>query len=138
MPDIPVWNKCDNKCVMCANTAAFCLNTSRDYSLLKQAARLERHLRGGAAYKKNARTAGAWNLTGGEPTLNPEFLKAVAHFRRRLKGAELLLLSRFRRRLRGRGAPAIHAGRLHPRPGRRRPRPGGRSQRRVPPDFARP
>ena len=97
MPDIPVWNKCDNKCVMCANTAAFCLNTSRDYSLLKQAARLERHLRGGAAYKKNARTAGAWNLTGGEPTLNPEFLKAVAHFRRRLKGAELLLLSNGRR-----------------------------------------
>lgn len=93
MPDIPVWNKCNNKCLMCANTAAFCLNTGGDYRLLKQAGRLERHLRGAAAYRKNARTAGAWNLTGGEPTLNPDFLKAVAYFRRRLKGEQLLLLS---------------------------------------------
>jgi MoaA/NifB/PqqE/SkfB family radical SAM enzyme len=82
---------------MCANTAAFCLNTAGDYRFLKQAGRLERHLRGAAAYRKNARTAGAWNLTGGEPTLNPDFIKVVAYFRRRLKGEELLLLSNGRR-----------------------------------------
>lgn len=97
MPDIPVWNKCNNKCLMCANTAGFSLNTPGDYSLLKQAFRLEKHLRGAAAYRKNARTAGAWNLTGGEPTLNPDFLKAIAYFRRRLKGEELTLLSNSRR-----------------------------------------
>lgn len=97
MPDIPVWNKCNNKCLMCANTAGFRLNTPGDYSLLKQAFRLEKHLRGSAAYRKNARTAGAWNLTGGEPTLNPDFLKAVNYFRRRLEGEELTLLSNGRR-----------------------------------------
>lgn len=97
MPDIPVWNKCNNNCVMCANTAGFALNTAGDYLFLKQAGRLERHLKGAAAYRKNARTAGAWNLTGGEPTLNPEFLKTILYFRRRLEGEELTLLSNGRR-----------------------------------------
>lgn len=97
MPDIPVWNKCDNKCVMCANTASFARNTAGDYLFLRQAGRLERYLRGAAAYKKNAGTAGAWNLTGGEPTLNPDLLKTVAYFRRRLPGEQLLLLSNGRR-----------------------------------------
>jgi MoaA/NifB/PqqE/SkfB family radical SAM enzyme len=97
MPDIPVWNKCDNLCVMCANSKGFARNTSRDYSLGRQALRLERHLRGRAAYRKNSRTAGAWNLTGGEPTLNPDFLKTIAYFRRRLPGELLVLLSNGRR-----------------------------------------
>ena len=68
MPDIPVWNKCDTPCLRCANTAGFSANTSRDYSLARQAARLELHLRGRAAYRKNARVPGAWNsraMSGG-------------------------------------------------------------------------
>lgn len=97
MPDIPVWNKCDNRCVMCANAAVFSANTCKDYLFPRQAARLERHLRGAAAYRKNARVPGAWNLTGGEPTLNPDFLKTVAYFRRRLPGEPLTLLSNGRR-----------------------------------------
>jgi len=97
MPDIPVWNKCNNKCLMCANTASFALNTAGDYLLARQAGRLERFLAGAPAYRKNARTPGAWNLTGGEPTLNPDFIKALVYFRRRLPGAELLLLSNGRR-----------------------------------------
>lgn len=82
---------------MCANATAFRRNAAADYLFARQAERLERHLRGAAAYKKNVRTAGAWNLTGGEPTLNPDFLKTIAYFRRRLKGSELLLLSNGRR-----------------------------------------
>ncbi len=97
MPDIPVWNKCDNRCVMCANTAGFARNTVRDYLFPAQVRRLELHLRGGAAYRKNARTAGAWNLTGGEPTLNPDLLKTLVYFRRRLPGERLVLLSNGRR-----------------------------------------
>ena len=93
MPDIPVWNKCDNRCAMCANAGSFARNASADYLLKKQALRLEEHLNGAAAYRKNARVHGAWNLTGGEPTLNPDFLKIVAYFRRRLPGAPLVLLS---------------------------------------------
>jgi MoaA/NifB/PqqE/SkfB family radical SAM enzyme len=97
MPDIPFWNKCDNRCVMCANTGRFALNAGRGYLLKPQALRLEKHLRGGAAYRKNARVPGAWNLTGGEPTLNPDFLKMIAYFRRRLPREPLQLLSNGRR-----------------------------------------
>ena len=97
MPDIPVWNKCDNRCVMCANSRSFTLNSGRHYLLRRQALRLERHLRGAAVYSKNARVEGAWNLTGGEPCLNPDFLKAIAYFRRRLPGEQLTLLSNGRR-----------------------------------------
>lgn len=97
MPDIPVWNKCNNKCLMCANTASFALNTAGDYLFARQAGRLERFLGGAPAYRKNAGTPGAWNLTGGEPTLNPDFLKTLLYFRRRLPGEELLLLSNGRR-----------------------------------------
>ena len=97
MPDIPLWNKCNNKCLMCANTSGFSRNASGDYGLLKQAYRLEKYLCGAGAYRKNSRTAGAWNLTGGEPTLNPDFIKAINYFRRRLEGEELTLLSNGRR-----------------------------------------
>lgn len=97
MPDIPVWNKCDNKCLMCANTAVFSQNASGGYGLLRQVYRLEKYLRGAGAYRKNSRTPGAWNLTGGEPTLNPDFIKAINYFRRRLEGEELTLLSNGRR-----------------------------------------
>lgn len=97
MPDIPVWNKCGNKCLMCANTAGFSRNTAGDYRLPRQVYRLEKYLGGAGAYRKNSRTAGAWNLTGGEPTLNPDFLKAIHFFRRRLEGEELTLLSNGRR-----------------------------------------
>lgn len=97
MPDIPVWNKCNNRCVMCANTGSFALNSGNNYLLRKQAVRLEKHLGGAAAYRKNARVPGAWNLTGGEPTLNPDFLRMIAYFRRRLSGEPLMLLSNGRR-----------------------------------------
>lgn len=97
MPDIPVWNKCGNKCLMCANTAGFTRNTAADYSLPRQAYRLEKYLGGAGAYRKNSRTAGAWNLTGGEPTLHPDFLKTIVFYRRRLEGEELTLLSNGRR-----------------------------------------
>ena len=97
MPDIPVWNKCDNRCAMCANAGSFARNASADYLLKKQALRLEKYLNGAAAYRKNARLPGAWNLTGGEPTLNPDFLKIIAYFRRRLPGEPLALLSNGRR-----------------------------------------
>ena len=97
MPDIPVWNKCDNRCAMCANAGSFALNAGSGYLLKEQALRLEKHLNGAAAYRKNARVPGAWNLTGGEPTLNPDFLKIMAYFRRRLPDEPLVLLSNGRR-----------------------------------------
>jgi MoaA/NifB/PqqE/SkfB family radical SAM enzyme len=98
MPDIPVWNKCDNKCVMCTNTPAFAGQAGEHYGLKGQIVKLERYLKGlGPVYLKNADRSEFVTLTGGEPTLHPEFFKLLAYFRRRLRGAPITLLSNGRR-----------------------------------------
>lgn len=98
MPDIAVWNKCDNKCVMCTNMTSFALQHSGQYRLKAQIEKLERYLKGlGKIYLKNADNAGYVNLTGGEPTLHPEFFQLLAYFRRRLPGTPITLLSNGRR-----------------------------------------
>lgn len=98
MPDIPVWNKCDNKCVMCTNTPVFARQAGGHYGLRGQVGKLERYLKGlGPVYLKNADAAGFVTLTGGEPTLHPDFLKLVAYFRRRLPGTPITMLSNGRR-----------------------------------------
>ncbi len=97
MPDIPVWNKCGNRCVMCANTVSFNRGPSARYRLRAQIGRFERYLAGVPAYAKNAGNPAALNLTGGEPAQNPDFLKLLAYFRKRTPGRELALLSNGRR-----------------------------------------
>jgi MoaA/NifB/PqqE/SkfB family radical SAM enzyme len=98
MPDIPVWNKCDNKCVMCTNTPDFARQGAANYGLRGQVGKLERYLKGlGPVYLKNADKAGFVSLTGGEPSLHPDFLKVIAYFRRRLPGTPITLLSNGRR-----------------------------------------
>jgi pyruvate-formate lyase-activating enzyme len=98
MPDIPVWNKCDNKCVMCTNDPSFALQASSHYALKSQVAKLERWLRGiGPVYLKNAGRSEFVSLTGGEPTLHPDFFKLLAYFRLRLPGVPITLLSNGRR-----------------------------------------
>lgn len=98
MPDIAVWNKCDNKCVMCTNMTSFALQHSGQYRLKAQIEKLERYLKGlGKIYLKNPDNAGYVNLTGGEPTLHPEFFQLLAYFRRRLPGTPITLLSNGRR-----------------------------------------
>ncbi|MDD2805068.1 MAG: radical SAM protein [Elusimicrobiales bacterium] len=98
MPDIPVWNKCDNKCVMCTNEPAFALQAASHYTLKNQVEKLERWLRGiGSVYLKNAGRAEFVSLTGGEPTLHPDLFKLLAYFRLRLPGVPITLLSNGRR-----------------------------------------
>ncbi len=123
MPDIPVWNKCDNLCVMCANAASFSRPSHGRYGLAAQIKRFESYLAGRtAAYAKNAADPAALNLTGGEPSLHPDFLKLLAYFRKRNPGRELALLSNGRRfsdpdftgaALRAAGSPFSVAVSLH-------------------------
>ena len=98
MPDIAFWNKCDNKCVMCTNMPSFALQDSSQYRLRSQINKLERYLKGtGHVYLKNADDAGFVSLTGGEPTIHPEFFKLLSYFRRRLPETPITLLSNGRR-----------------------------------------
>ena len=98
MPDISFWNKCNNKCVMCTNEPAFAAQDSSRYGLKNQIEKLERYLKGlGPVYLKNADNAGFVSLTGGEPTLHPDFFRLLAYFRKRLPGINITLLSNGRR-----------------------------------------
>ncbi len=98
MPDIAFWNKCNNKCVMCTNTAGFAAQDSSRYGLKRQIEKLERYLKGlGPVYLKNADKADFVSLTGGEPTLHPDFFRLLAYFRKRLPGVSMTLLSNGRR-----------------------------------------
>ncbi|MCM2267050.1 MAG: radical SAM protein [Elusimicrobiales bacterium] len=98
MPDIAFWNKCNNKCVMCTNEGGFSLNDSALYGLRPQVEKLERWLKGrGKVYLKNDDKKDFVSLTGGEPTIHPDFFRLLAYFRRRLPGAGITLLSNGRR-----------------------------------------
>jgi len=98
MPDIAFWNKCNNLCVMCTNAPEFAAQPSSRYGLKCQIEKLERYLKGfGPVYLKNADKAGFVSLTGGEPTLHPDFFRLLAYFRKRLPGIGITLLSNGRR-----------------------------------------
>lgn len=98
MPDIPFWNKCDNRCVMCTNLGDFAAQLPPRYGLRHQIEKLERWLKGrGGVYLKNSDKADFISLTGGEPTLHPDFFKLLAYFRKRLPGTPVTLLSNGRR-----------------------------------------
>ncbi len=98
MPDIAFWNKCNSKCVMCTNMASFSRQDSAQYRLKGQIEKMERYLRGqGPVYLKNADLAGFVSLTGGEPTIHPDFFPLLTYFRRRLPRVPITLLSNGRR-----------------------------------------
>jgi MoaA/NifB/PqqE/SkfB family radical SAM enzyme len=98
MPDIPFWNKCDNRCVMCTNGAGFASQAPGLYGLKAQIGKLERYLKGmGAVYLKNSDKADFISLTGGEPTMHPDFFRLLVYFRKRLPGVYITLLSNGRR-----------------------------------------
>ena len=98
MPDIPLWNKCDNRCVMCTNGADFASQPSVLYGLKAQIGKFERCLQGeGGVYLKNPDKTDFISLTGGEPTLHPDFFKLLVYFRKRLPSAAITLLTNGRR-----------------------------------------
>ncbi|KAF0127684.1 MAG: hypothetical protein FD154_30 [Elusimicrobia bacterium] len=82
---------------MCTNMSSFSAQDSAQYRLKGQVEKLERYLRGARVYGKNADRADYVSLTGGEPTLHPEFFQLLNYFRRRLPGTPITLLSNGRR-----------------------------------------
>jgi len=68
MPDISIWNKCNNSCVMCTNSSNF--QNEIDSNLL----RYEKIIKN---IKSLGRIKETINLSGGEPTIHPDFLKLL-------------------------------------------------------------
>ena len=82
---------------MCTNMDAFSRQDSAQYLLKGQIKKMESYLRGGVVYFKNAGRYEFLSLTGGEPTLHPDFFKLILYFRRRLPRTGITLLSNGRR-----------------------------------------
>lgn len=91
MPVIPFWNKCNNNCPMCTNPDDF-KDVSGDFSFSNIKKRI-------IAYKSGEKSflidnAGKkFYLTGGEPTMNPDFIKIVNFIKEFLPDHEVTLLT---------------------------------------------
>lgn len=93
---------------MCTNEGGFATHASSLYGLRSQVEKLERYLAGqGKVYLKYDDKPDFVTLTGGEPTLHPDFFRLLAYFRKRLPGTGITLLSNGRR-----FADAAFAGRF--------------------------
>lgn len=98
MPDIALWNKCNNKCLMCTNSADFYKIKTFLYTYKKQIEKLEKYLNGEIkVYWKNSKKKNYISITGGEPTIHPDFLKIIYYIRKRLPKIKINLLSNGRR-----------------------------------------
>ena len=94
MPVISIWNKCNNKCIMCTNNKEYEDTPTDRYCLKEQISKMERYLKGDInMYFKGAGDGNYLAFTGGEPTLHPDFIKLVYYFRKRFPEKEMTLLT---------------------------------------------
>ena len=76
MPDFCLWNRCNNNCLMCTNPVGF-RDKEESFSYSRKAiiSRIK-------SWKENQKfTKENINLTGGEPTIHPEFSKLLKEIR---------------------------------------------------------
>ncbi|MEW5950951.1 MAG: radical SAM protein [Elusimicrobia bacterium] len=99
MPDICFWNKCDNKCVMCTNPPEFSRSSPLgNYDIKTQIEKLEAYLSGVKdTYYSNRQRHDYINITGGEPTIHPDFFPLLYALRKRLPETPITLLTNGRR-----------------------------------------
>ncbi len=99
MPDICFWNKCDNKCIMCTNPPEFSRSSPEgNYDFKTQLAKLEAYLSGNKdTYYSNRRRHDYISITGGEPTMHPDFFALLYAVRKRLPQTPITLLTNGRR-----------------------------------------
>lgn len=87
--DLPIWNKCNNECLMCTNTDSmrdadvFQLSTIKNY--------LEEKI------KKAGGNPQTIHITGGEPTIAPHFFKVLRYIRKNHPRIKVKVLSNGRR-----------------------------------------
>ena len=97
MPDICVWNKCNNKCVMCTNSGEFSRSAGKGvYNLKSQITKWKQYCSGAPDIYVSSRK-NYINLTGGEPTIHPDFFSILWFLRKKSPEMPITLLSNGRK-----------------------------------------
>ncbi|MBI5598012.1 MAG: radical SAM protein [Elusimicrobia bacterium] len=81
MPDFSIWPQCNIGCVFCSNPVSGFRETTDKYSYAEMVRKVGKYKRGLRTFVKFDEVGDYFNLTGGEPTLHPDFLKIVALLR---------------------------------------------------------
>ncbi|MFH1724379.1 MAG: radical SAM protein [Elusimicrobiota bacterium] len=97
MPDVPVWPACDQECLYCSNPAGDYRRRTAEHSFPALVRRLVRYRAGEESFAKFNDARDNLTLTGGEPTLHPQFLRLLAAARKGFPYADLRLLTHGRR-----------------------------------------
>jgi uncharacterized radical SAM superfamily Fe-S cluster-containing enzyme len=93
MPDFPLWPQCNIGCVFCSNPVEGYRNTTERYSYEALKKKLLDYKRGLRTFVKFDEVRDYFNLTGGEPTLHPEFHRLLALIRTEFPNNLIRLLS---------------------------------------------
>jgi MoaA/NifB/PqqE/SkfB family radical SAM enzyme len=93
MPDFPIWPQCNIGCVFCSNPVEGFRETTEKYGYDALKQKLAEYKSGLPRFLKFDEVRDFFNLTGGEPTLHPEFLKVLALIRAEFPSNLIRLLS---------------------------------------------
>lgn len=93
MPDLPLWPQCNIGCVFCSNPVEGFRETERKYSYEEIRRKLDKYKRGLRTFVKFDEVRDYFNLTGGEPTIHPDFLRIAALIRREFPRTLVRLLT---------------------------------------------
>ncbi len=93
MPDFPLWPQCNIACVFCSNPVEGFRDTTGRYGFDDIKKKLEDYKRGLRTFVKFDEVRDYFNLTGGEPTIHPDFLKILALIRTEFPRNLIRLLS---------------------------------------------
>lgn len=84
--EMPIWNKCNNRCAMCTNTESMILEDCFTFEAVINY--FEEELK-----KNNYTTVESISLTGGETTICPYLFKLLYYVRKRFPGVIIRLLT---------------------------------------------
>lgn len=93
MPDFPIWPQCNIACVFCSNPVTGFRETTDKYSYEALAKKLSDYKQGLRTFVKFDDVRDYFNLTGGEPTAHPDFLRLLALIRTEFPANLIRLLS---------------------------------------------
>ena len=93
MPDFPIWPQCNIACVFCSNPVEDFRHTTDKYGFDELKKKLADYKSGLRTFVKFDEERDYFNLTGGEPTNHPDFLKLLAHIRTEFPQNLIRLLS---------------------------------------------